>query len=49
MLYVNGRRQHRPGLQHRPEAEADLLSRFEVLLGDPILDANRRLAATTAE
>ena len=50
MLYLNGAAGNiAPIHSTRPEADADLLSRFEVLLGDPILDANRRLAATTAE
>lgn len=50
MLYLNGAAGNiAPIHSTRAEAEADLLSRFEVLLGDPILDANRRLAATTAE
>ena len=48
MLYLNGAAGNiAPIHSTRAEAEADLLSRFEVLLGDPILDANRRLAATT--
>jgi hypothetical protein len=50
MLYLNGAAGNiAPIHSTRAEAEADLLSRFEVLLGDPILDANRRLASTTAE
>ena len=50
MLYLNGAAGNiAPLYSTRTEAEIKLLGRFKVLLGDPILDANRRLRATTAE
>lgn len=50
MLYLNGAAGNiAPLYSTRTEAEAGLLSQFKVLLGDPILDANRRLRATTAQ
>ncbi len=49
MLYLNGAAGNiAPLYSTRSEAEIKLLNRFKVLLGDPILDANRRLRATTA-
>jgi len=50
MLYLNGAAGDiAPLYSTRTEAGVKLLSRFKVLLGDPILDANRRLRSTTAE
>lgn len=48
MLYLNGAAGNiAPLYCARLEADIRLLGRFKVLLGDPILDANRRLRATT--
>jgi neutral ceramidase len=48
MLYLNGAAGNiAPLYSTRPEGESGLLGRFKVLLGDPILDANHRLAAAT--
>lgn len=50
MLYLNGAAGNlAPIYSTRLPTEVRLLSQFKVLLGDPILDANRRLCATTAE
>jgi hypothetical protein len=50
MLYLNGAAGNiAPIYSTRLPAEVRLLSQFKVLLGDPILDANRRLRATSAE
>ncbi|MBI5686259.1 MAG: neutral/alkaline non-lysosomal ceramidase N-terminal domain-containing protein [Verrucomicrobia bacterium] len=50
MLYLNGAAGNlAPIYSTRLPTEVRLLSQFKVLLGDPILDANRRLRATTAE
>lgn len=50
MLYLNGAAGNiAPIYSTRPPAEIRLLNQFKVLLGDPILDANRRLRATSAE
>jgi len=50
MLYLNGAAGNIAPLYSTPaETEIKLLDRFKVLLGDPILEANRRLGATTAE
>lgn len=50
MLYLNGAAGNiAPLYSTRAETEIKLLDRFKVLLGDPILEANRRLGATTAE
>lgn len=48
MLYFNGAAGNiAPLYSTRTEAEVKTLSQFKVLLGDPILDANRRLRTTT--
>jgi hypothetical protein len=48
LLYFNGAAGNiAPLYSTRTEAEIKLLSQFKVLLGDPILDANRRLRTTT--
>lgn len=50
LLYVNGAAGNiAPLYSTRTEKEAGLLNRFEVLLGDPILDANRRVRSASAE
>lgn len=50
MLYLNGAAGNlAPIYSTRLPTEVRLLSQFKVLLGDPILDANRRLRATSAE
>jgi len=47
MLYLNGAAGNiAPLYSGRTEAEVRVLNQFKVLLGDPILDANRRLRAT---
>ena len=49
MLYFNGAAGNvAPLYSTRTVAEIKLLDQFKVLLGDPILDANRRLRTTTA-
>jgi neutral ceramidase len=49
MLYLNGAAGNiAPLYSTRTEAESRLLGHFQVLLGDPILDANRRLRTTSA-
>lgn len=49
MLYLNGAAGNiAPIYSTRLPSEIRLLNQFKVLLGDPILDANRRLRATTA-
>lgn len=50
MLYLNGAAGNiAPLYSGRTEAEVRVLSQFKVLLGDPILEANRRLRATTGK
>lgn len=50
MLYLNGAAGNiAPIYSTRTEPEAGLLNRFKVLLGDPILDANRRLRTTAGK
>ncbi len=50
MLYLNGAAGNiAPLYSTRTEAEAGVFSRFKVLLGDPILEANRRLRTTMGE
>lgn len=50
MLYLNGAAGDiAPLYSTRTEAEVRILNQFKVLLGDPILDAHRRLRATFAE
>lgn len=50
MLYLNGAAGNiAPLYSTRTEAEIRILNQFKVLLGDPILDAHRRLRATLAD